>query len=139
MAGRSTAAAEAPEDEAKSVFDLITVETKAGTFEFKEIDGETYDKCVELSTKTKTIGGEERETTDMVLLLRWLAAKSAATKGFDMEKLNKLPFSARQQVLTAVNGLYFPDSVEDLVLQLRMRGYTVTPPPKPAEREPGNS
>lgn len=124
-------------EEPQSIWEEVTVETKAGPFTFREVDGETYDKCVELSSKMKTIGGEEREVTDMVMLLRWLAEKSATEKGVDIERINKLPFHARQKVLTAVNELYFPDSVDELVRQLRMRGYTVTPPA--AETDSGNA
>ncbi len=119
-----------PAEEPKSIFDTIKVETKAGTFEFREIDGETYDKCVEMSTKQKTINGEDRDVTDMVMLLRWLAGKSSTDKNFGIEEINKLPFSARQKVLTEVNRLYFPDELEDLARQLRFAGWTVTPPKK---------
>ena len=118
------------DEEPQSIFDRIKVETKAGVFEFEEIDGETYDKCVALATQKKDIGGEEREVTDMVMLLRWLAEKSSRTEGFDLVKLNKLPFHARQKVLTEVNRLYFPDELEDLARQLRFAGWTVTPPKK---------
>lgn len=111
-----------------SIFEHITVETKAGTYEFEELDGEAYDRCVDLATKVKTINGEEREVTDMVMLLRWLATKSSRTEGFGIEQINKLPFSARQKVLTSINRLYFPDELEDLARQLRFAGWTVTPP-----------
>jgi hypothetical protein len=125
---RPTAVPEPAEPE--SPFDKITVETKAGTFEFREVDGETYDKCVEMATKTKEVAGEEREITDMVMLLRVLADKSSVTDGLTIEKINKLPFSARQKVLVEVNKLYFPDDSESLARELRLRGWTVTAPKK---------
>lgn len=114
--------------EPTSVYDVIEVETKAaGTLRFREVDGATYDKCVELST-TKHEDG--RETTNMVQLLRWLTEKSSMDKNFDMDALQALPFKQREKVLSEVNLLYFPDNAEEYVRQLRMRGYTVTEPPK---------
>lgn len=132
MARGATAPAEdkveAAEPEETSVFDIITVETKAaGSLRFREVDGGTYDKCVELSTTTHEDG---RETTNMVQLLRWLTEKSSMDKNFDMDALQALPFKQREKVLSEVNLLYFPDNAEELARQLRMRGYTVTAPPK---------
>ena len=117
------ATAEAP----ASIYDEITVETKAGTFRFREVDGATYDKSVELAT-TKHEDG--RETTNMVQLLRWLTEKSSVDKNFDMDALQALPFKQREKVLGEVNLLYFPDNAEELARQLRMRGYKVEAPPK---------
>lgn len=134
MARGATATAEDTTDSAQSIWDETTVETKAGTYTFREVDGATYDKCVKLSTKTE----EGRETTDMVMLLRWLTEKSSVDKNFDMEALNALPFSAREKVLTEVNLLYFPDSAEELARQLRMRGWKVTPPKAEKDDDSGN-
>lgn len=132
MAGRSAAAEKedvpaVAQAEPQSIFDTIAIETKAGTFEFREIDGETYDKCVELSTK----GEPDAERVDMVMLLRWLAAKSAVgANALTLEGLNKLSYKIRNRVLSEVNSLYFPDDMSDMANQLARAGWTVTPPKK---------
>jgi hypothetical protein len=124
MAPRAaTAAKEAPDLEPQSIFDTITVSTRAGDYSFREIDGETYDKCVELSTN------DETKRVDMVQLLRWLTAKSAVgDNALDPAGLQKLPYKARERILSAVNELYFPDVTEEIVERLRNLGYTVESP-----------
>jgi hypothetical protein len=114
------------EPEESGIYESIAVETKAGTFRFREVDGTTYDKCVELATKEND---DKQQVTDMVALLRWLTSKSSLDE-MDIEKLNSLPFSAREKVLTEVNRMYFPEGSEDLARLLRARGWTVTAPPK---------
>lgn len=121
MTSKATAPKEAPEE--RSPFDQIEVETKAGTFAFREMDGEQYDKCVELSTDPET------KRVDMIQLLRWLTVKSAAgDNALTADRLNKLPYKARNRVLAEVNDLYFPDETRDLADRLRSMGYTVTAP-----------
>jgi hypothetical protein len=129
MAPRAaTAAKEAPDLEPQSIFDTITVSTRAGDFMFREIDGEAYDKCVDLSTDAET------KRVDMIQLLRWLTAKSAVgDNALDPGKLQKLPYKAREKVLSEVNQLYFPDVTEEIVDRLRALGYTVEAPEGPED------
>jgi len=113
--------------EQRSPFDETHVETKAGTFNFRELDGESYDECVEAAT-TKHEDG--RETTNMITLLRILADRSCIDKGVGIDQINKLPMKIRNKVLSAVNTMYFPDELEEFARQLRLAGWTVTAPPK---------
>lgn len=106
-----------------SIFDTITVSTKAGDFKFRELDGDAYDEVVKLATD------EESGRVDMIQLLRWLTTESSADgKVGDPKKLNKLPYKVRNQVLAEVNELYFPDDTEELARRLRSLGWTVEAP-----------
>lgn len=112
-----------------SPFDEITVETRSGTFRFRELNGEDYDKCVKLSTDEKS------DLIDSVMLLRWMAIKSSIEPELSAEKLGKLPMKVRSEVLSRVNELHFPDGpdLERAADELRRAGWTVSAPIEEAD------
>lgn len=115
-------AVETDEEAPRSIFEEISVRTKAGDFKFRELDGDAYDDAVELARDS------ESKRVDMVQLLRWLAIESSVDGKADAKKLNKLPYRVRNKILAEVNELYFPDETSELVDRLESLGYTVTSP-----------
>jgi len=85
--------------ENNSLFAAKTVEIGGTTYTVNELDGGTYDECIE---KAKTETG-----IDTSALLKFMTEKAISPK-LTIAEINKLPFTKRGALYDAVNDVHFP-------------------------------
>lgn len=99
--GALKAVEETPEFETK-------VETIRGVeYTLQELDGETYDKCVELATLQ--VDGKEQIKFDT--LYRAMLEKSLVSPRLTMADINKKPMGVRTALIDALTNLHWPPAV----------------------------